>query len=298
MCYVVFVKNYYPEIDVSLCTHCGLCIQACVAHAINPATMAINSNRCIACSHCSAICPVAAVKWPKANDEPDIPALADDVADQLETLIKRRRSMRVFDRQAVPEGLINRILETVNHAPTGTNSRGVHVTVVRGEAEMKAMADLTMSFFRRIASLLLGPLGRPFLWLFGGQKMVRRIKGYKRHIDGYFTGKNILTFDAPVLFVFSAHRKSSCPSQDAVIWATTANLHAEALGLGTCYNGFIVLAASLYRPLRRYLGVPKGCKVYSTFLAGYPGLKYKRAAHRAACRHNFVSNQSVSHQKG
>ena len=262
-------------------------MRVCVARAIDPDSMRISQTRCIRCSHCSAVCPTAAVHWPTADGEATcgeaLQSLTADTALELETVIKRRRSMRHYTGEVLSQSMIDRIVAVTNHAPTGTNSRRVTITVVNDPRTMQEISDIAMRYFRRLATLILNPLTVPFILLFAGRRRLRRLRGYRRQIDRYFGGHNILTHGAPALFVFSADRRSSCPSEDALIWATTANLYAESLGLGTCYNGFLVRAARMHRPLRRRLGLPEGHTVFETFTAGYPAVAYQRAAYRDPC---------------
>lgn len=272
-------------IDTQRCVRCGLCIQDCIADAIDPDTMVIDQHRCIRCSHCSAICPVVAVSWHDALGNPmgagePVEPVSDSTVQELENLILRRRSVRSYHPEPLPAPLLQRLLETVNHAPTGTNSRGVGVTVVNSPQRMRELSDLAMRFFGRLGRLVLNPVTVPWILLLGGRTGLRKLRGYQRHIDRYFEGHNNLTHGAPALLVFHADRRSSCPSEDALIWAATAALHAESLGLGTCYNGFLVRAARLHRPIRRWLDLPRGHRVYETLLIGSPRVQYPRAACR------------------
>lgn len=215
--------------------------------------------------------------------------LAVETPRNTADLIKRRRSVRHYRPQALPESVIKDILVVVNHAPTGTNSRGVGITVVNSMQRMQELSDLTMRFFRLLSRIILNPLTIPCIFLCTGRKGLRRLQGYKAHIDRYFRGENNLTHDAPVLFVFHADRRSSCPSEDAVIWAANAQLYAESLGIGTCYNGFLVRAAAMHRPLRRFLGIPSHHTVYETFTAGYPAVRYQRTACRDSAYHHIIT---------
>lgn len=279
-----YSKLQAPSIDTSICTHCGLCIQDCVSNAINPATMEIHDSSCIRCSHCSAICPVHAVLWPGSQEGAEsVQKIPENFPKEFENLIRARRSIRHFTNQELPADVIQNILDITNYAPTGTNSRGVGITVVQGKEKMGELSDITMGFFRLLARILLNPLTKPFLLVFLGLKRLGQLESYKAYIDRYYQGENFLTHGAHAVFLFHAHRKSSCPSEDGVIWATTAALYAESLGLGTCYNGFLVRACGLSPRVRSFLQLPRGHRVYETFLVGYPKFKYQRAAEQGQC---------------
>lgn len=276
-------EHRFPEICADTCIRCGLCIDDCIAGAIDAPEMSINHERCIRCSHCSAICPTAAVSWSVPGSDPVIGQPVHDIpsgfSEEFANLLKRRRSIRRFRRKEMPHQLIQNIIAVTNYGPTGTNSRGVGITVVSGYKGMKEISDLCMLFFRRIAHIVLNPLSKPLLRIIMGKRAFNRLMSYNRHIERYFEGRNNLTHDAPALFVFHADRKSSCPSEDAVIWAAHAALYSESLGIGTCYNGFIVRAARYSKAVQRYLGLPPGHTVYETFIAGYSVHRYQRAAY-------------------
>ena len=277
----------YPHIDTETCTRCGRCIVDCLPGAIDANTMQLDRERCIRCSHCSAICPVAAVSWNgdpgEALDSPDV-----DPARSLAHVIQRRRSVRHFRNQALPDSLVAEIIRVTNHAPTGTNSRGVGITVINSPEKMQEFSGLALRFFRRLARLLLNPITIPCMLPFIGLRGIRRLKGYRGFLYPDSIADNKLTHGAPALFVFHTDKSSSCPAEDGVIWATTAALYAESLGIGTCYNGFLVRGINLSRGLRRWLGVPAGHTVYETFLAGMPRYRYHRAAHRDPCLQRII----------
>ena len=60
---------------------------------------------------------------------------------------------------------------------------------------------------------------------------------------------------------------------DAIIALTHFDLAAPAFGIGTCWAGFVALAASSYEPLQKELGLPAGRKCAYAMMFGYP--KYK-----------------------
>ena len=277
----------YPVIDTEECTRCGLCRKDCVANAIEEATMTVNNDLCIRCSHCSAICPVGAVAF---NGETGtlLNKLPENMDLYFETLIKRRRSIRHYKNKILDDSTIKRILEIVNHAPTGTNSQKVSVTVVNSFEKMHELSDIAMRFFRFLMSVLINPFTYPIIVLLSGFKGLKRLVYYKKNINRYFEGENILTPDAPALFVFHVSKRSSCPSEDGVIWATTAALYAESLGLGTCYNGFLVRGINSSDRLRRFLNIPKTNKVYEVFTAGYPDVKYVRSAYKSELKSTVI----------
>jgi ferredoxin len=56
----IFAKT--PFVDMSKCSHCGLCVKLCPMGAIDNDTLAINENLCLRCFCCVKRCPKKARK--------------------------------------------------------------------------------------------------------------------------------------------------------------------------------------------------------------------------------------------
>lgn len=267
-------------IDNAKCTGCGKCVEDCIAEAIDPADMVIDADKCMECSHCYSICPVAAVSC-DAGSGCDIHSIEPGAAAVFENMMLARRSVRRYKPELITRTDVERLLKFIKYSPTGTNSFKVGVCVVNSFEKMKEFTDMAMKFFRFMSNMFINPLTYPFIILFGGGlKGLRRLLGYKKYISKYFDGKNILTHDAPALFVFYAADRSSTPADDGIIASVQTAFHAQTLGVGYCYNGFLVRGLRFSGRLRRYLGIPAGCRVYSVFTAGYPVHTYLRSAVR------------------
>ncbi|MBN2656613.1 MAG: nitroreductase family protein [Spirochaetales bacterium] len=276
-----------PYIDKELCTGCGLCAADCTARAIIKEKIELIEKKCIFCGHCYAICPVGAVK---ITDQIPIEDQGDRVgfSGQLELLMTMRRSVRHYKDKPVSRELLERIIGTVIHSPTGTNSRLTGITIIDDRDKIIELSHIIMRHFRLLTKFLLNPLTYPFLRLFLGRDKSAKIFSYKRLIPKYFAGKDILTHKAPLLMIFHSDRRASTPGQDALIWATSAMFLAESQGLGTCFNGFLVLGFASCAKARKYIGLPRRKKVYETFTAGYPLYSYKRSVPREKEFINFL----------
>ena len=55
---------------------------------------------------------------------------------------------------------------------------------------------------------------------------------------------------------------------------------AESLGLGVLYSGFFVMCSRISRKLRKLIRLPKGHKVVTCMVIGYPAVKYQRIVPR------------------
>ena len=276
-----------PFLDAKKCTKCLLCFNNCTAKAIDENTIEFNEKKCILCGHCTAICPTEAIT---INGQPGevIDSLPEKIPTYFESLVKGRRSIRHYTDKKITRELIEKILHTVNYSPTGTNSRKVGITVLNSKKKVKQLTDIIMRHFQILTKILFNYFTYPLWFIILGKSKTKAVYSYKKMISKYWKGNNILTYDAPLLFIFHADKKSSSPEQDGIIWATTALYYAETLGLGTCFNGFLVIGINTCRKARKFLKIPKNHKIYESFTAGYPLYKYKRAITRNDLMVNFV----------
>ena len=82
-------------------------------------------------------------------------------------------------------------------------------------------------------------------------------------------------FEAPIAIVIA----SKDPINGALA-AQNMEFVAEANGLGVLYSGFFSMAANHSRQIKRILELPKGKKVITTLVLGYPKVKYQRSVQR------------------
>ena len=75
---------------------------------------------------------------------------------------------------------------------------------------------------------------------------------------------------------------------DAYIWSTYTSLYANSLGLGTCFNGFIVTAMERSKSMRSDFNIPSHHQVYASLLIGHPKVKYVNEAGRDAPHQNVI----------
>ena len=242
-------------IDYEKCIGCGLCVNDCPnAHLYleNKKAKAVETG-CIECGHCFAICPMNAVKLADyaCGDEPVTPMTAFD-SDKLLSAMKSRRSIRHFTAQRVEEEKLQKILEAGRYCPTGGNAQNVAFTIL-GSKQSEA-EGICVRLFRKGKKL-----GSPF---------VEFLKRIDISDDFFFKG-------APLVIVVSS--KSHI---NAGLASSYMELMAYNLGLGVLYSGFFVICTKLSGKLKKMLQLPKGHKVISCLVIGYPDVKYQRIVPR------------------
>jgi len=267
------------HINEELCTQCGECAADCPAGIIvmDGYPKIIDESRCYRCQHCLAVCPTEAVsvlgKDPRASTK-----LSGNTVDpaQLETLIKGRRAVRRYTGKDLPQPLIDELLAIAWHAPTGVNSQAVMFTVVR---EAKVMAGLREEAMSGLAKLMAaGKLPEGFV----GQYMGIAIKGWQEE------GKDIIFRGAPHLLLTSAPKNAPCPVQDTHIALATFQLMAHARGVGTLWNGMVMMVLSLLPGLVGRLGIPDDHLLGYAMVFGEPAVNYHRTVQRGPAKVNVV----------
>jgi nitroreductase len=201
---------------------------------------------CIRCGHCGAYCPADAFGLP-----PAVRAGVDP--DSLIDLFRARRSTRVFLPDELEPETLSRLLAPVASAPTGTNAQGITVAAVRG-------AD-------RIRAMVADPLRRILKFLFP----LAVLAGYRRQAGGFLDGDDPVTRGAPCMLLFFVPRKNPTGAADGVIAASMVCIQAEAMGLGSLWNGVVQMLFPLLPGLRGRR--PRGTRLRAVLCVGKKGLE-------------------------
>ncbi len=259
-------------VDSKNCTRCGECVKDCPVGIIaleerGPELIADKAKLCLKCQHCLAICPTAAISVLGRTPADSLPLVGYmPSTEQVETLIRGRRSVRRFTPEPVAGEIINRLVRTAAHAPTGRNNLGVLFTVVEDQATMKQLREETLVGIREAVDAEHLPKGLEF---FAGI-----VKAWDRGIDVIFR-------DAPHLLIVSTPKAGPTPVADGYIALCTFELMASSLGLGTLWNGFANWALVDIAPqVGAKLGVPESHQLVYTMLFGQPAVQYHRTVQR------------------
>jgi Nitroreductase len=266
------------SVSESKCTQCDACVDDCPAHIIVrgetvPTIAAEDEDACIECQHCLAVCPTGAVSIFGRSAENSIPLTAAGVPSlqQMELLLRGRRSVRQFRKENVSKDLIDRLLATVANSPTGCNDRDLTLSVVDDRAEINLLIErLVTAIESKIAS------GVPVHEFLGGAAAAYRKDG-----------TDILFRGAPHLLIVSAGDKATCPQEDINIALAYFELLAHCAGLGATWCGMLKFAIDVVPELRPILGLEPDTLFYAV-LFGHPAVHYARTVQRddaAALRH-------------
>src|SRR5665647_1196195 len=268
-----------PVIDLEKCTRCLKCVKDCPASAITIETGKI-ADTCIHCGHCVAICPEMAVRPDFGNVFLLQPYSV--TSKDFRNLSSGIRSCRSFLNKDVPDAVLLQLVENMKHYPSASNARPLQISIVRSKEKVKLLNDLTAEVLIRMFTILSSPFISLFIRLFVPSLNINRIKHYRT----LFTEKQTVNdsqicHHAPAVLLFHGEvSKTSMAEADANIWATYTSIYANTMGLGTCFNGFIVRAMGKNSKQNQQFGLPVNHAVYASLLMGYPKVKYKNETSR------------------
>jgi nitroreductase/NAD-dependent dihydropyrimidine dehydrogenase PreA subunit len=259
-------------IDTDKCAKDGICAAECplgivIAKNGVPEPMAGAEKVCIDCGHCVAVCPTGALSLstmePAACERIEAGRLPS--ADALGHLIRSRRSTRVYKDKPVEREKLARLLDTVRYAPTGKNTQLIGWLVVTGKEAREELAAATIDWMRD---------------LLANNPAMAAAYGVKRVIGAWEQGFDPILRSAPCLVVTYAPESHRGGVIDSTIALTTFELAAMTEGLGSCWAGYLFIAACQWPPLREKLALPTGQTITGAMMTGYPRHRYQRIPHR------------------
>lgn len=249
-------------VDATLCMKGGACVEVCPSRCLSfnqdgfPEER--SDSKCILCGHCLAVCPTGALAvadLPIDSFEPlpsALPAL-----EQMDGLLRSRRSIRAFKEDPVSRDVILSLLDVARRAPTARNSQKLHWIVVEGQEKVHALAKETVNGLQ--------PLSVP-----------------PGLLDQWKNGYDFVLRGAPMLVVACAPTEYEWGKEDAAIALTYFEMAANVRGIGTCWAGYLTAVASRHAPLCRLLNVPDGFSVRGCLMVGESKHTYLRVPPRKA----------------
>ncbi|RXE56389.1 nitroreductase [Methanoculleus taiwanensis] len=249
-------------VDQDLCTRCGICSVVCPISIVDaaddhtlPEVREEKAGMCIVCGHCEVSCPSQALLLNVRPDEKvGIPAGAGALsAEGLGVYLQKRRSVRHYTDDPVSRETILQILDIARYAPSGGNGQPVQWLVVHDPENVQKIAGLTVDWMKTL--------------LQSSHPMSGYVPGL---IGAWEAGNDVICRGAPHLLFAHVPEGNPVASVDAIIALTHVDIAAPAFGIGTCWAGFVAMAAASHEPLQRELGLPAGRKSAYAMMFGHP----------------------------
>ena len=278
-----------PNIILQKCIGCKLCVDLCPSFVLEmrgEKASVVRGEWCIGCGHCGAVCPVEAVLHEATSYEKIIPPGPSTAIspESLQLLIRERRSVRTYGEGEVPEESLRRILDAGRYAPTGTNSQNVNYIVLISPDQIEKLRKMTMRFYEKIFSWVRSRVGRQVLTFMAGRTIVEslqeslpKVEHAKKLVE---QGQDRLFFHAPAVILAHAESWDTCSAFNCSVALYNCSLMAHTLGIGCCFNGYLVSAVNQDGNIKRWLGIPKDHKCYAAMTLGHQKVRYQRLAER------------------
>ena len=274
--------HQHLAIDSRLCISCGECVLDCPAEIIEmgkeqPLVAPEMVENCIQCQHCLAVCPTGALSLHGFDPVNSIAIKGNIVSsEKLGVLMRSRRSIRRYLDEEVSAADISFLLETVAHAPTAKNNRGVHFSVID---DIKVMEALRRKVYVKMEAIYNND-GFP-----ENMEMLARYiaQALENNTDVIFRG-------APHLLIASSPKGGLSPAIDCHIALTYFELLAASMGLGTIWAGLArwVLTAFMPETLTA-MGIPESHIIGHMMIFGKPKVTYHRTVQRTGNPINRVN---------
>ncbi|GAF03008.1 nitroreductase family protein [Saccharicrinis fermentans] len=268
------------RINESLCTRCGICSKECPTLIIDgangiPEIKEGKEKNCIKCQHCLAVCPTGALSIFGKKPENSLPT--DSVVpsyQELDNLIKTRRSVRKFKKEELSGQELDELLASAAYAPTGHNKNQVLFSLTYNREQLANVREMVYDAIKKEKANL-----SPSLAMYGSFQSLWETKG----ID-------ILLRDAPHLIVTSAPESNPNCVADCVISMSYFELLANTKGIGTLWDGLLKVVFEHIAPeLKVALGIPEDHKIGYMMVFGKPAVKFARSIQSEGLNKNIIT---------
>ncbi|AAK81291.1 nitroreductase/NAD-dependent dihydropyrimidine dehydrogenase PreA subunit [Clostridium acetobutylicum] len=262
-------------VDIEKCIGCGKCVKDCFPKDIEivDGKAKINNETCIKCGHCIAVCPMNAV----STDDYDMSEVKEYNkeefsvdADKLMNFIKFRRTIRQYKDKDIEKEKIEKIIEAGRFTQTGSNMQDVSYIVVKDK--INELKDLVFESLKNIGQNMLKDSKN-------GNALTKRyaemwLKMYEAYKEDPVKNDRLF-FNAPAVIVVTA-----ASQVNGALASSNMELMTDALGLGTFFSGFFIVAAQNSKEIQEFLGIHEGKQAVTCMVMGYPNVTYARTTPR------------------
>jgi nitroreductase/NAD-dependent dihydropyrimidine dehydrogenase PreA subunit len=278
------------EIDLAKCTQCGMCFEVCPNYVL-----ALGEGReiqvrypeqCCICGHCVAVCPENALIHKEIPAEKFEDSLVSQIPPEgMRDLLVSRRSIRVFKEKPVPKQVIEQLIEVGIHAGTSSNGQTENFVVIQDRKLLSELEKIVIDILWNKGMKYLGSeIGRKLAKTKIGDEMLRQAIPYHHMIENRRQNNQLagMVFrNTPVVIVIHGLRTNFMAHANCSIAARNMEIMAKTMGLGTCWVGFLSVAANLAKKkIERYLEIPDDHSIYAAIMVGYPKHEYKKVIPR------------------
>ncbi|WP_319764629.1 nitroreductase family protein [Maridesulfovibrio sp.] len=278
-------------INPELCKKDELCVHECPLSVLVvegkdqvPTVHPRKASYCINCGHCMAVCPTGAITLTAFEGQEAVPFSKQDMPDpdSIETLVKTRRSVRKFKKKQLSAEKIGELIHIAAYAPSGHNVQPVSWTVLDTPEKIHELGEVIVEWMKEMVDQKHPLAGKLF---FSGL------------VNAWNKGNDAICRNAPAVAIAWAPEQGITPQADAIIATNTLELAAHAKGYGSCWAGYVILAAAYSPKVLDFLGVPEGCMAHGALFLGYPAVNYRNIPPRHKAVAEKVDGKFIFHAK-
>ncbi len=256
-------------VDDAKCNRCGICIKECPPRIIEmvepkalPTVIPDQRERCIVCGHCVAVCPFEAISLDTMMPVDCAPVNKEllPTAEQMEHFLRSRRSIRVYKEKTVPHTVLVKLIDIARYAPSAHNSQPVQWLIVEDPAEVRKLAELVIQWMNLLVKK--------------SPRLVEQFH-FDKFVSAWERGEDRVLRGAPHIIVAHAPKDTAMAQENCAIALTYLELAAYSQGLGTCWAGYLMAAASSFPALINALALPGGHKCFGAMMVGYPKHEFR-----------------------
>ncbi len=269
-------------VDTKRCLHDGLCVESCPLALLELAPGADGKvptshqgGSCLRCGHCLSVCKAGALElsFLKRGGLRSLYPERQPKAEAVEQLLQARRSTRRYRDEAVPKVLIERVLDSARFAPSGLNTQPVAWTVVNGRAPVHVLAAAVRDWAADLVA----------------QKHAMAVGlDFARFVRAWDRGEDTILHAAPHVLIAHAPAGNPMGQGSALIALTYLQVAAEALGLATCWAGYLQIALGMSPAIGKLAGIPEGRQAHGASMLGYAKHRYVAIPPRKSLEVNWV----------
>ncbi|MCP4601806.1 MAG: 4Fe-4S dicluster domain-containing protein [Proteobacteria bacterium] len=265
--------------DSKKCKRCGSCEQACPSDVFAWAEDEIivgHPGWCIKCGHCVASCPEGALEHSEMPADKFVPLPDKSPIDHkaAEMFFMQRRTCRRFEDKPVSNEEIQSLIDAARYAPTATNAQNIRFIIHTDRVKILKLIEKTSDYYLRLERQLKNPLRRLIISTAVGTKIANAYRYHMPAIANRFRktldGEDRLFYGAKAIIVVCAPGVLHLASAGGNLAAMEIMLAAEAMGLGTCYNGYALTAIIRDKKIRKLIDVPKNYHPTAVIAVGRP----------------------------
>lgn len=222
---------------------------------------------CIACGHCTAVCPTSAMDNTKAplSGQVELGDYTRLDETQTELFLRSRRSIRKYLKKEVSREVLEKLVNLARFAPTAENFQGISFVAVNNGELIKKVVETCVQILE-------------------GAGMYPQITGRYRS-----TGYDVVLRGAPSVVLAVADKGSKYGLISGTSCLTYLELFAPSMGLGSCWAGFLQTLCGIEgSPIPAMFGIPAGKEVVGAVMLGYPKNKFLRLAERNPLEVEFI----------